>query len=382
MNLKEYWTVPLNTGGFGLPFTLKQLTFRFIVPVLALLIGILVLRFILKRILKWAIKDEGRLRTIWRWIRRLLWVILIVALLLLASSLLGVKAWAAFKHFFHILNRPFFSSGKTRISFLSLLLVIPVVILANWLGRLVSGRVGAGALKKFGLNAERAFSIGRLIHYAVISLVMIIGLSVVGIDLSVIGVIFGVLGIGIGFGIQFLVADFFAGITLISMGLIKEGDRIRVANTYDGIIRHIRLINTELVTFENETLIIPNSQLTGGAIHNFSYKDPRVVIINEVDVSYESDLDEVIEVMKSVAERNPWLDHSQEIDVRVRAFADSGITMQLRTMIRNAANGSRAFSWTNLEIWRAFRDSGVEIPFPQRVLHLAPPAAEEDAAEE
>jgi potassium efflux system protein len=128
-------------------------------------------------------------------------------------------------------------------------------------------------------------------------------------------------------------------------------------------------MNTELITFENETLIIPNSKLTGGIIHNYSYKDRSVVIINNVDVSYNSNLDEVITILKEVASRNPWLRTGSDILVRVKTFADSGISMQLRTWIMDVEVRAEAQSWTNLEIWRAFKRHNVEIPFPQRVVH-------------
>ncbi len=371
MTWGKFWTANIILGNLTLPFALREFVLLFIVPVGALLLGVIVLRIVFRKIINAYVADEARRDVFNKWYNRAARIIVIAGMVLSGSSLLGIKAWVAFGHFFRILNTPFFTSGKTQISFVSILLFVPIVIVAKWVGTIVSRSVGEGALKRLGMEAEKAFSLGRLIRYAVIVLVVIVGLSLVGIDLSAIGVLLGVLGIGIGFGLQFLVADFFAGVTLISMGLIKDGDRVRIADTYDGIIRHIRLMNTELLTFENETLIIPNSQLGRGVIHNFSYKDTRVMIINEVDVSYNSDLDNVIAIMQEVAAGNPWRDSSTESAVHVKRFADSGITMHLRTMILNAADGGRASSWTNLELWRAFRDNNIEIPFPQRVVHTA-----------
>jgi small-conductance mechanosensitive channel len=281
---------------------------------------------------------------------------------------MGARAYGALGSFFQILNKPFFTSGKTRISVITLLLFIPVFAVASWTGKLVSASLESRSFKRFGLDAEQSFTISRLLRYSSMVLVFIFGMSIIGIDLSAIGVLFGVLGLGIGFGLQSIIADFFAGITLISMGLIKEGDRISIAG-YEGNIRHIRLMNTELITFENETLIIPNRQLTGGTIHNYSYKDRRVVIVNEVDVSYDSDLDEVIKLLESVAAGNPWLQKDSEILVRVKTFASSGITMQLRTWIQDVAFRAESLSWTNLEIWRTFASHDIEIPFSQLVVH-------------
>lgn len=367
--MKEWLNKALIIGSQELPFTWRDLIFRFAIPVIAILSGTLVVSLIVRRLIrKYSEEGTGRDRML-RWSRRILRILATAGILLSFGSLLGAKAWAALGDFFRILNTPFFTSGNTRISVVSLILIVPVIAIASWAGKLITRGLSSGALKRFGLDAEQSFTIGRLLRYSVMVLVFIFGMSMVGIDLSAIGVLFGVLGIGIGFGLQSLIADFFAGITLISMGLIKEGDRIQVAGAYDGIIRHIRLMNTELITFENETLIIPNSHLTGGTIHNFSYKDRRVVIVNEVDVSYDSNLDEVIEVLKGIAESNPWLQSDQDVNVRVRKFAESGITIQLRTWISDVSHRAESFSWTNLEIWRTFGQKGIEIPFPQRVVH-------------
>jgi len=366
--MKQWLSSPLSIGNFTLPFSLFDFLLRFALPSVGFLLGTFLLYLIIRRLTKRYVKEEKKQRTILLWTRRVLRTVVFIGILLSIVSLMGARAYGSLGRFFRILNKPFFSSGKTQISVISLLLFIPVIAIASWTGKLVSASLESRSLKRFGLDAEQSFTIGRLLRYAAMVLVFIFGMSIIGIDLSAIGVLFGVLGIGIGFGLQSIIADFFAGITLISMGLVKEGDRIRVGE-YDGNIRHIRLMNTELITFENETLIIPNRHLTGGTIHNYSYKDRRVVIVNEVDVSYDSDLDEVIELLKAVAAKNPWLQSNSEILVRVKTFASSGISMQLRTWIHDVGARADALSWTNLEIWRIFGAHNIEIPFTQIVVH-------------
>ncbi len=366
--MKQWLNSPLRIGNFTLPFSLLDFLLRFILPAAGFLLGAFLVSLLIRRLTKRYVKEEKRQRTVILWTRRILRTVVFIGISLSVVSLMGARAFGGLGQFFRILNKPFFTSGKTQISVISLLLFIPVIAVASWTGKLVSASLETRSLKRFGLDAEQSFTLGRLMRYAAMVLVFIFGMSIVGIDLSAIGVLFGVLGIGIGFGLQSIIADFFAGITLISMGLVKEGDRIRVGE-YDGNIRHIRLMNTELITFENETLIIPNRHLTGGTIHNYSYKDRRVVIVNEVDVSYDSDLDEVIELLKAVASKNPWLQSNSEILVRVKAFASSGISMQLRTWIRDVGARADALSWTNLEIWRIFAAHNIEIPFTQIVVH-------------
>ncbi len=351
-----------------MPFSLLDFLLKFALPVVSFLIAALLIGLLVRRISNRYVKEESRRRSIIKWARRIIRSIVFLGIILSIGSLMGARAYGSMGRFFSILNKPFFSSGKTQVSVITLLLFIPVIAIASWSGKLVSASLESRSFRRFGLDAEQSFTIGRLLRYTAMVLVFIFGMSIIGIDLSAVGVLFGVLGIGIGFGLQSIIADFFAGITLISMGLVKEGDRIHVGE-YEGIIRHIRLMNTELLTFENETLIIPNSKLTGGTIHNYSYKDRRIVIVNDVDVSYDSNLDEVIAVLKEIAARNPWLQNDSEILVRVQSFASSGISMQLRTWIRDVGQRADALSWTNLEIWRTFLQHDIEIPFSQVVVH-------------
>ncbi|MDT8299410.1 MAG: mechanosensitive ion channel, partial [Spirochaetaceae bacterium] len=374
--MKAWFNAPLTIWDISLPFSPIDFLLRFVLPVAGFLLAALVIKIIMRQIMKKFVKDPERGRAIIRWTRRIVGMLIVIGILLAGGALLGAEVFRALKKFLQFLNTPFFTSGNTSISVVTLILIVPIITLSSWAGRLVASGLEARSLKRFGLDAEQAFSTGRLLRYLVMVLVFIIGMSIIGINLSAIGVIFGVMGIGIGFGLQSLIADFFAGITLISMGLVKEGDRIR-SGEYDGIIQRIRLINTEMNTFENETLIIPNRLLTGGTIHNYSYKDRRVIIKNEVDVSYGSNLDQVIEIMEEVASRNPWLDTRSEIVVWVVSFAESGITMQLRTWIKDVSFRAAAASWTNLEIWRSFAAAGVEIPFPQRVVHMASASSKE-----
>jgi len=359
----------------SLSFSLRDLLLKFIVPTASILIGFVIIRLLTRRITNRTIKNKERQKKIRRKVMQIIRILGGLGIVLSALNLLGARS--TIRTIFQTLNNPFFTSGNTEISVITLILIIPIFMAASWVGNMASSGIKSGKLKRFGLDAERIFTLRRLLRYIITVVFIIFGLSVIGIDLSAVGVFFGVLGIGIGFGLQSIVADLFAGITLIAMALIKEGDRIHVGS-YEGNIRRIHLMNTELLTFENETLIIPNSQLTGGTIHNFSHKDLSVVIVNVVDVSYNSNLDQVIELLKEVASRNPWLRRNKEIIVRVDNFASSGITMKLRTWIENVADRAEAQSWTNLEIWRVFAHNNIEIPFPQRDVHIKAESEKEE----
>ncbi len=354
---------------YTLPFTLLEFILRLVLPVIIVSIVSVVLSSLIRRIGGKLIKEDEKRQGFSRWTRRVFRLIVLISIIVSAGSILGIKALNVFGKFVQVLNTPFISSGNTSISILTLILIIPITLVASWVGRLVRRGIGNGRLVLFGLNSEQEFIVGRMVHYVMMVLVFILGLSVIGIDLSAIGILFGILGVGIGFGLQSFIADIVAGISLIGLGHIKEGDRIRLGEN-DGSIQHIRLMYTELTTFENETLIIPNRLLTGDIIHSYNYKDSRVVIVNRVDVSYDSDLEDVIRILQKVAAQNPWIHRASETDVRVKSFADSGIVMELRTWIHDVKDRAEALSWTNLEIWRSFKAESIEIPFPQRDVHI------------
>lgn len=237
-----------------------------------------------------------------------------------------------------------------------------------------------GVLNRLNLDPSRRFSFLSLSRYGVMVLVIVIGLSIVGINLSSLAVIFGVLGLGIGFGLQGVVANFFAGIMIILSQPIKEGDRINI-DELEGDVQQIRILYSVVNTISNETLIVPNRQIVESVVHNQSYDDPSIMLRTQVQVSYRSDLDRVKSVLLAVADRNSYRQQERDPRVVFRSFDDSGITVILVIPIRNAKDRHLARSETIMEIWRAFRQNGIEIPFPQRDLHVKDLPVPESATE-
>jgi small-conductance mechanosensitive channel len=224
-------------------------------------------------------------------------------------------------------------------------------------------------LSRVGLDEAQQFSLINLVRYTVMVLVLLVGLPIIGIDLSALTVIFGVLGIGLGFGLQSVVANFFSGLIIIITRPVKEGDRILV-NGLEGDIIQIRMISTVINTLTNESIIIPNSKLVSESVHNYSFNDASIVIRNDIGVSYASDVDRVLEVLAEVAYRNPFRVAGKDPIIRFKEFGDSSLNFAVFTWIGSTEDKYAAHHWTNLEIWRALKSEGIEIPFPQRDVHL------------
>lgn len=229
-------------------------------------------------------------------------------------------------------------------------------------------------VKRVSIDPTRQFSILSTVRVVAMIITAVIGLSLIGINLSSLTVIFGVLGIGLGFGLQDVVANIFAGLVIVFSHPVKEGDRI-VVGQLEGTVHEIKMIHTVVTTPTNETIIVPNSQITGSMMHNYSYDSPHIVMCTSVQVSYRSDIEQVRDILLEIARRNPYGLRGvpdREPRFHLWSFDDSGITLRLCTWIGNAQERIVAMTWTNMEIWRAFRHHGIEIPYPQMDVHLKP----------
>jgi potassium-dependent mechanosensitive channel len=367
--LRKLFFTPLTIGTVEFPFHIFAFLFQFVLPVGAGFILYKLSRFGLRKLLGRVKPKEPIKNHIERWVRIVLRIMYAVLILTLFGRLLGARIFEFLGSFASFLNEPLLESGGTKITLITLMLTVPVFYLASWAGRVTRGFLNTSVLERLGLDTPTRFSVASIARYVAMVIVLMIGLSVIGIDLSALTVIFGVLGIGVGFGLQSVVANFFAGIVIIFSRPIKEGDRISVGS-YEGMVLHIRLLATVVDTLTHETIIVPNSEIVNSTVHNFSYDDRRIIIENEVEVAYATDLDRAQEVLREVAGRNPFMAAGQGPEVRVMEFGGSGIRMMVRTWIRDASDKHQALAWTNLEIWRAFKNASIEIPFTQIDLHF------------
>jgi small-conductance mechanosensitive channel len=312
--------------------------------------------------------DEAKNRLM-RWFRRIYRLVILAVTIILAINLLGDEVAASLGSVFTFLREPFFVSGNTQISVITLLLLVPIFYLASWAASGTRRFLEAGVLERLNLDPSRRFTVVSLTRYGIMALVVIIGLSIIGINLSSLAVIFGVLGIGLGFGLQGVVSNFFAGIVIMISRPIKEGDRIHIGDL-EGDVIHIRLLYSVVDTITKETIVIPNRHITENLVHNQSYDDPSIVLFTNVQVSYDSDLDRVNSTLLHVGLESEYRHGNRSPRVLFRSFDDSGISVTLALPIKNATERHQAKSAIVMDIWRAFRKAGIQIPFPQRDIHV------------
>jgi small-conductance mechanosensitive channel len=197
-----------------------------------------------------------------------------------------------------------------------------------------------------------------------------IGLQSAGIDLSSLALVGGALGIGVGFGLQSIVNNFVSGLILLFEGPIKVGDRVEVA-ALNGDVVKIGARSTWVRTNDNIIIVVPNSEFIVKPVINWTATDRQVRFALSLGVSYGSDPAEVREVLLRVARDNREVLPEPPPDVLFTGFGDSSLNFDLRFWTIARVQTPRILkSDLYFAIFQAFQERGIEIPFPQRDLHL------------
>jgi small-conductance mechanosensitive channel len=235
--------------------------------------------------------------------------------------------------------------------------------------RIIVKSLARRVLKKLNIDASLRYTLERTLQYVLVIIAAVLSLEVIGINLSGLAVVFGFLSVGIGFGLQNVTSNFVAGLIVLFERPIKVGDRVIVGDT-EGDVTAINLRSTTIRSLNNVSIIVPNSQFISQNVINWSYGDTKVRLDIEVGVSYSSDLDKVLRCLLEVAEECPAVLKDPKPDVLHDGFGDSAWNMRLRCWVADPKGHMMVRSDLNCAIVRKFNENGVEIPFPQRDLHV------------
>lgn len=242
-----------------------------------------------------------------------------------------------------------------------------VLILALWISSAIEARllrkaVGSElSLRKAVSNATRAL---------LMFLGLIVALSAVGIDLTALSVLGGAIGVGIGFGLQKLASNYVSGFVILAERSMRIGDNVRVDN-FEGRISDINARYTVIRSLGGRESIVPNEVLITTRVENLSLADTRVWLSTVVSVAYDSDVDLVRRLLEGAALAQPRVVRDPGPSASLSAFGADGLEFTLGYWIDDPENGQLGLrSDINLTILASLRANGVEIPFPQRVVHL------------
>ena len=267
-----------------------------------------------------------------------------------------------------------FQSGSHRFSLWLLVqaaaVVVAAAILALALARIVESRL-MGVTQ---MNLSLRMALSKAARTVFLILAVLVALPAVGIDLTVLSVFGGALGVGIGFGLQKVASNYVSGFIILLDRSVRIGDLVTVDNKY-GEVSQINTRYTLLKAPDGTESIVPNETLITQTVVNHSLSRPNVRVALSVQVSYDSDLERAEALMLEAAHSQSRVifdDPGSLPRVYLKEFADNGILLELAVWIRDPSEGQNNLrSDINWAIWRLFRKAGIEIPFPQRVVHWA-----------
>lgn len=274
-----------------------------------------------------------------------------------------------FSYLQQILNFQLFQVSNTPVTVASilifLLLITIFIVVGIWVRRNLNRRI----LKRFKVDEGTSYTLSRISQYIIITIGVLISFNFVGINLSSLTVIFGLLSVGIGFGLQNITSNFISGLIILFERPIGVGDRV-VVSDIEGDVTEINIRSTMVRTVNNIYIIVPNSEFVSKDVINYSHGDPSYRLDVDVGVSYGSDLDVVLKALKEVADENKSVMEDPEPEVHLIEFGESSWNMQLRAWIPDVKHYPKVRNELNQAIIRTFRKYDVQIPFPQRDLHM------------
>ncbi len=262
-----------------------------------------------------------------------------------------------------------FEVGNFRFSLIQILLAVALFIGVILLTRLFQSWLSRRVLASERVDRGIANSIHSGIGYTGVALAALIGVSYAGLDLSNIALIASALSIGIGFGLNAIASNFVSGLIMLIERPIKVGDWV-VVGPHQGHVRHISVRATEIETFDRASVIIPNSDFMTSAVQNWTHRNAMGRVIVNIGVSYDSDPEQVMGILKQVAEDCDALLKYPAPSVVFEDFGASSLDFSIRGFIADVNSMLSSKTALRLAVAKAFREYNIEIPFPQQDVHM------------
>jgi small-conductance mechanosensitive channel len=251
-----------------------------------------------------------------------------------------------------------------------------VMVLALWVSAAIERKIIRGT----GDDLSMRKMVANIVRAVLLFIGLLFAMSAVGIDLTALSVLGGAVGVGLGFGLQKIAANYVSGFVILAERSLRIGDMVRVDN-FEGRITDIRTRYTVIRALNGREAIVPNEMLITQRVENSSLADPRVSISSTVQVAYGTDVQALQPKLAAAIAAVPRVIDDPAPAVQLSAFAADGMDLTLSFWIRDPENGQGAVkSDVNLAVLAVLNAEGIEIPFPQRVLHTRAVPQKDDQA--
>lgn len=299
----------------------------------------------------------------------------------LAQDAVG-STWATTKT---ALTTSLFEISETPVTTLGLLRVLLILTIAWWISKLLRKGLQHVAERRQTVNQSSVYTLGRILHYFILAIGIIVGLSSIGLDFTKFALFASALGVGIGFGLQTLVGNFIAGLIILFEKSIKVGDFLELESGVTGEVKEINMRSTLITSNDNIDIVVPNSEFVSARVTNWTMREVYRRIHVPFGVAYGTDKELVREAVLEAANEVPWTLKSNKRrapQVWFVEFGDSSLNFELVVwLVPDAVKRPNAILADYLwEIDNKLKQYNIEIPFPQRDLHLRSAFGRKDEA--
>lgn len=268
------------------------------------------------------------------------------------------------------LETPFFKLGEAQVTLLSVLYFALLLFLLIYLSSKVRKWLVDRVLARRGMALGVREATGSIVRYALLLFGLLIILQTVGIDLTALSILTGAVGLGIGFGLQNIANNFISGIIILFERPVRIGDRIAVGDVEGDVVR-VGARSTTVLTNDNIDIIIPNSKLITENVINWTHAERKVRFRIPVTVALGMDVRKVERALLEAAQDVPDVLDTPAPGVRFIKFSDNGLDFEVRAWTTNLVHRRGKFvSEINFAIHDKFKQHEIEVPYPQRDIHI------------
>jgi small-conductance mechanosensitive channel len=268
------------------------------------------------------------------------------------------------------LSVPLLSMGNVTLTLWTLLYLMILLVVLYYATLKITKLLVYKVLVNSKIELGTRIAVGSIARYTLLTIGFIVILQTAGINLSSLTILLGALGVGIGFGLQNITNNFVSGLIILFERPIKVGDRIEVAGIAGNVV-DISMRATTIITNDNISIIVPNSEFISATVINWSHTNRMVRFGYPVGVSYKEDPENIRRILNDVALSTDGVLREPKPDVLFAEYGDSSINFNLRVWTTEYTDRPGVLkSKLYYAIWKEFSKEGIEIPFPQRDLYI------------
>lgn len=274
-----------------------------------------------------------------------------------------------------VLATSLFEINETPVTFMGLLRLFIIIFIAWVLSKTARGGINHFSSQRVSVSPSSIYALSRVLHYLILSIGVVIGLSSIGVDFTKFALLASALSIGIGFGLQTLVSNFVAGLIILFEKSLKVGDFVELESGITGEVMEINMRSTLITTNDNIDILVPNSEFINKNVTNWTMREVYRRVRVPFGVAYGSDKELVKKAALEAADNVHWTlktDPNRKPQVWLVRFGDSSLDFELVTWlipeaVKRPSGVQASYLW---EISNKLAEHNIEIPFPQRDLHL------------